>query len=172
MMYARQIGYGEKPQPEWVHLLCHTADVIPTNWYIETKLRHGTCERDIIREGFMMTFSFEDMFDCIEEALHEVKSTIFRIPHDPVDLAQPEWATQMSCTLECYNVIAKDEDEDPQKINIPQMEGHCEVQGPQIENPDITAPVNTKQVKALQLSAKRPSSPQLSVWTPASECTG
>lgn len=77
-----------------------------------------------------MTFSFEARFDCIEEALQEVKATIFRIPQDTVDLGQPEWATQLSCVLECYNVTSKEEDEDPQKINIPEMEGHCEDQGP------------------------------------------
>lgn len=43
-------------------------------------------------------------------------------------------------------MIAKEEDEDPQNINIPETEGHYEVEGPQIENPDITAPLKTKQV--------------------------
>ena len=56
------------------------------NWYIETELHHGTGEWDILREGFMMTFSFEDGFDSIDEALQEVKATIFRIPQDPLDL--------------------------------------------------------------------------------------
>ena len=49
------------------------------NWYIETELRHGTSEWDILREGFMMTFSFEDGFDSIDEVLQEVKAAIFRI---------------------------------------------------------------------------------------------
>ena len=62
-------AYGVKPQPEWVHLFCHTLDVIPMNWYLEIKLCHGTVEWDILHEGFIMTFSFEDGFDCIDEAL-------------------------------------------------------------------------------------------------------
>jgi len=53
-------GYGEKPQLEWVHLFCHTLDVIPMNLYIETELCHGIGEWDILREGFVMTFSFEN----------------------------------------------------------------------------------------------------------------
>ncbi len=73
-------AYGEKPQPEWVHLFYHTLDVIPMHWYVETELHHGTGEWNILREGFIMTFSFEDGFDCIDEALQEVKVTIFRIP--------------------------------------------------------------------------------------------
>ena len=86
-------AYGEKPQLEWVHLFCHTLDTIPMNWYVETELCHGTSEWDILRKGFMMTFNFEDGFDSIDEALQEVKATIFRIPQDPLDPMQPEWAT-------------------------------------------------------------------------------
>ena len=60
-----------------------------------------------------MTFSFKDGFDYIDKALQEVKSTIFRISQDPLDLIQPDWTTQLSHALECYNVIAKEEDKDP-----------------------------------------------------------
>ena len=74
-----------------------------------------------------MTFNFEDRFDCIDEALQEVKASIFRILQDPLELTQAKWATQLSCVLECYNVIAKEEDEDLWKINIPETEGHHEV---------------------------------------------
>jgi len=116
------------------------------NWYIETELRHGTGEWDNLCEGFMMTFSFKDGFDSIYEALQEVKAAIFRISQDPLDLIQPKWATQLSRVLECYNVTAEEEDEDLWKINIPETEGHREVQGPQIENPDITTSLRTKQV--------------------------
>jgi len=42
-------GYGEEMQLEWVHLFYHTLDVIPMKWYLETKLRHGTEECDILR---------------------------------------------------------------------------------------------------------------------------
>ena len=94
----------------------------------------------------MMTFSFEDEFDNIDEVLQEVKATIFRIPQDPLGLTQPEHATQLSHVLECYNVIVEEEDKDPWKINILEIEGHCEVQGPHIENPDITSPLKMKQV--------------------------
>ena len=93
-----------------------------------------------------MTFSFEDGFDCIDEALQEVKASIFRILQDPLDLIQLDWTTQLSHVIVCYNVNTDGEDEDPLKINIPEIEGHHEVEGPQIENPDITAQLKTKQV--------------------------
>eukprot|EP00253_Pinus_taeda_P024001 PITA_24001 len=75
-----------------------------------------------------MTFSFEDWFDGIDEALKEVKAAIFRILQDPLDLTQPEWDTQLSHALECYNVTAEEEDDDPQNINIPETEDHREVE--------------------------------------------
>ena len=140
------LAYGEKPQPEWVHLFFHTLDVIPMNSYIEIELHHGTDEWDILCEGFMMTISFEDRFDGIDEALQEVKAAIFRIPQDPLDLIQPKWHTQVIHALKCYNITIEAEDEDLRKINILETEGHNEVQGLQIEDPNITAPVKTKQV--------------------------
>jgi len=88
-------AYGEKPQPEWVHLFCHTLDVVPLNWYVERELNHGIGKLDILYEGFMITFSFEDGFDSIDEALQEVKVAILRIPQDPLDPIQ-QWATQLS----------------------------------------------------------------------------
>ena len=105
-------AYGKKPQPEWVHLFCHTLYVIPMNWYIETKLCHGIGEWDVLHKGFVMTFNFKDGWDSIDEALQEVKETIFRIPRDPLDRIWPDWTTQLSHALECYNVTAKEEDED------------------------------------------------------------
>jgi len=63
------------------------------NWYLETELCRGTEEWDILRQGFLMTFSFEDGFKCIDEALQEVKAAIFRVPRDPLDLIQLDWST-------------------------------------------------------------------------------
>jgi len=36
------------------------------------------------------------------------------------------------------------EDKDPRKINIQETEGHHGVEGPQLENPDITEPLKTR----------------------------
>lgn len=93
-----------------------------------------------------MTFNFEDGFESIDEALQEVKATIFKIPQDPLDLIQPDWTTQLSEALECYNVTTEEEDKDPRKINIPETEGHYEVEGLQLENLDITKLLKTRQV--------------------------
>jgi len=42
-------------------------------------------------------------------------------------------------------VTTEEEDEDPRNINILEMEGHREVEGPQIENSDITMLLKTRQ---------------------------
>ena len=89
------------------------------NWYLETELRHGTAEWDILREGFLLTFSFEHGFASIDEALQEIKAVIFITSQEPMEWTQPDWSTQQRHALECYNVTAEEEDEDPRSINIP-----------------------------------------------------
>ena len=111
------------------------------------ELHHGMNEWDTLREGFQLTFTFEDRWwDIVDDALQAVKFAIFKIPQEPMEVLQPEWVTQMSCALECYNINIEEDDEDPQKINIPETKGYRKVQGPLIEDLDITALVKTKQV--------------------------
>ena len=61
------------------------------NWYLEMELRHGTTEWDILKESFLLTFSFEDGFECIVEVLQEIKATIFRTPKESVEWIQSDW---------------------------------------------------------------------------------
>ena len=75
------------------------------NWYTEMELHHGTSEWDILREGFLLTFTFEDhWWDTVDDALQAIKVAIFKIPQELMEVLQPDWATQLSCVLECYNV--------------------------------------------------------------------
>ena len=39
-----------------------------------------------------------------------------------------------------------DKDNDPRNINIPELEGHCEVHGPVVESPKVTHPLKTRKV--------------------------
>jgi len=51
------------------------------NLYTETKLCHGTRKWDVLHEGFMLTFKFEDHWsDTVDDALQAVKAVIFKIP--------------------------------------------------------------------------------------------
>lgn len=103
-------------------------------------------EWDILTWGFLMTFSFEDGFECIDEALQEVKAVSFTILMDPLDLIQLDQTTQLHHALEYYNVTTEEEDEDLKNINILETKGHCEVEGENIENHDITMPLKRKKL--------------------------
>lgn len=116
------------------------------NWYLETELQHETTEWDFLKERFMFTFSFEDGFECIDEALQEINIVIFKIPVEHVTWVQPYWSTQLRHALECYNVTTKEGEEDPRNISIPKSEGHCKVIGPKVEVLDISKPLKTKKV--------------------------
>lgn len=62
-------AWGEISQLEWVHIFIHTLDVIIRNWYLEMELRQGTVDWDEMKEIFLLTFSFKDGFECIDEVL-------------------------------------------------------------------------------------------------------
>ena len=93
-----------------------------------------------------MTFSFKHGLESIDEALHEIKATIFSILQEPLEWFQPDQSTQLHQALECYNVTINEGDEDPRNINSPESEGQHEVEGPKAEIHDISEPLKTKQV--------------------------
>lgn len=71
-------------------------------------------EWDILREGFLLTFLFEDQWmDIVDDVLQFVKAAIFKLPQEPKEVSQPEWTHQLSHALECYNLQAEDDDDDP-----------------------------------------------------------
>jgi len=52
---------------------------------------------------------------------------------------------QIENALECYNLIA-DEEEYPCNINIVESQGYYEVNGYELETPDIMKPLKTRKV--------------------------
>ena len=61
------------------------------NWYIETELRHGTREWDVLCEGFLLTFTFGDRWsDTTDDVLQAVKTTVFKMPQEPMEVLRPE----------------------------------------------------------------------------------
>ena len=54
------------------------------------ELRHGMAKWDILRERLLLTFNFEDGFECIDEALQEIKALILRTPEELVEWVQPD----------------------------------------------------------------------------------
>ena len=61
--------WQEVPQQEWVHQFSSTLDTVPNNWYVELELRWRIKRWIEMVEHFITTFSFEDDFPSIDEAL-------------------------------------------------------------------------------------------------------
>lgn len=139
-------AWGEEPRPKWVHIFFHTLDTISMNWYLETELQQKTAEWDVLKESFLLTFNFEDRFECIDKSLQEIKDAIFKMPEEPITQVQPEWNTQLRHALECYNVTIQEGKEDPRNISIPESRGQHKVMGPKAEVHDISNPLKDKQV--------------------------
>lgn len=84
--------------------------------------------------------------DTVDDALKLVKTAIFTMLLEPKELMQPDRSRQLSRALECYNIKAEGDEDDPRDINIPEFEGSREVHDPEIEDLDVTAPLKMKQV--------------------------
>ena len=119
-----------------IHLFVHTLDTIPKNWYTETELCRGTETWSLLIKGFQLTFGFESEYPEIDDALGVIRMNLFDDFPLPI-LNQLDWAAQMANVIKFYN-FAADEEEDPCNVNIPELEGSCDVQGQVLELPAIT----------------------------------
>lgn len=116
------------------------------NWYLETELIHGSADQYDMKESFILTVSFHNGFHCIDDSLQEIRARIFQTPNELMTWVHPNLNMQLQHTIECYNMVAEEGEEDSRNINIPKLEGQREVAGPEVEIPNITQPINTKQV--------------------------
>ena len=94
----------------------------------------------------MLTFNFEDRFECIDGPLQEIKSTIFRTLTKPITQMYPDQSVQLQYALECYKVTTEEGDEDLRNINISEFEGLREVVGCDVKIPDMSQSVKIKQL--------------------------
>ena len=98
-------------------------------------------------DSFLLMFAFESEYPSVDQALDAIKIKIFEDSTLSVH-TQPEWAIQLEDVLECYNFVAEpeDEDEDPRSINIPKLEGTCDVDGLKLQILAITDPIKIKNI--------------------------
>lgn len=96
--------------------------------------------------NFLLTFNFKDGFECIDEALLEIKDAIFKIPKEHVTCVQLHLSTKLRHPLECYNTTTEEGEEDHRNISILELEGQCEVARPKAEVHNISKPLKTRQV--------------------------
>lgn len=136
--------WEEIPEQEWVHGFIHTLEKIPMKWYLETQLWHGTVNWADLVKGFILTFTFEDDCPCIDFQIQIVIEKIFW-NGTSLTWKQPDWTPQVERALECYNIIAE-EDEGLRNIDIEESKGHHKVVGLEPKILDIENPVKTKKV--------------------------
>jgi len=94
---------------------------------------------------FIFTFSFEDESPTIDNALQVVKEKIM------TELAKFDWDEQMEYALACYKLATdggngESDEEDPRHLDIVETEGEREVQGLELQIPDVEKPLKTKKI--------------------------
>lgn len=128
-----------------------TLDTVPRNWYIELELRGGTRTWGEMLKDFIGTFIFEDNNPTIDSALQVVKERNWDEEGIAIERTKSEWDEKMDCALACYNLAVdggdlESEEEDPRHLEIEETKGEHEVQGPELQIPDVTKPLKIKKV--------------------------
>lgn len=86
-------------------------------------------------KDFIGTFSFENENPTTDSALQVVKEMIRDKEETTTKRPKSKWDRQMNYSLACYNLAfdggdPESEEEDPRHLNIEEIEGPREVQGP------------------------------------------
>jgi hypothetical protein len=95
-------------------------------------------------------FTFEHESPSIHTTLQAIRTKIFSKVEmmEGVPLCNTRKAMMtFKKLLECYNVMKEEyEDEDPRNIQVPEIEGTCIVEGPELSSITYTQPITTKKV--------------------------
>jgi hypothetical protein len=74
-------------------------------------------------QNFITTFLFESEFPSVDQALQMVRQKVFKEASSlPLEKEEDEWTAPLQKLQICYN-INEDEDDDPRKVNITEIEG-------------------------------------------------
>jgi hypothetical protein len=88
-------------------------------------------------QNFITTFLFEIKFPSVDQALKIVRYKVFEeVSNLPLENKEDEWTAPLQKLQGCYN-INTNEDDDPRKVNIVEIEGQRDVEGPRVELPFI-----------------------------------
>jgi hypothetical protein len=63
----------------------------------------------------------------------------------PMEQKEDKWTVPLQELKSCYNINA-DDDDNPRKVNITEIEGQRDVEGPGVELPFISQPIKMKMV--------------------------
>jgi hypothetical protein len=120
-------------------------DTTPINWYLQEELCLITTDWKGMTQNFVTTFLFESQYPSVDQALQIVRQKVFEEASSlPLEQEEDEWTAPLQKLQGCYNINA-DEDDDPRKVNIAEIEGQRDVEGPGVELPFIGQPIKIKK---------------------------
>jgi hypothetical protein len=112
-------------------------------------MRKGTKTWVTLQQNFTVTFSFEHENPSIDTALKWIRNVIFieELEVEAITEVQQRNKKIVKDLLSCYHVQeeALDED-DPHDIQIGEVEGERDVEGPPLESEVISVPININKV--------------------------
>jgi hypothetical protein len=133
-------------QEQWVHKFINTLETTPINWYIQVELCLTTSDWYGMTQKFVATFSFERQYPSVDQALQVVRHKIFEEePNLPIEQEEYEQTEPLQKLQGCYNINVG-EDDDPRNVNITEIEGQRDVEGPRVELPFIGQPIKINKV--------------------------
>jgi hypothetical protein len=124
------------PPEEWPHHFIHTLEGIPRNWYTKLELHRGTVNWKDLQQNFVITFAFEHENPEIDTTLKLIKERIFEEPEVEIVTTYHNQNRQtVRQLLHCYHIAEDDPtEENPCDIQITEVEGEREVEGPKLES--------------------------------------
>jgi hypothetical protein len=134
------------PQEKWVHKFIKTLAKTPINWYLQVELCLTTADWQGTTRNFVATFLFESQHPTVDQELQVIRQRIFEeVPILLVEKEEDEWIVPLHKLQGCYNINV-DEDDDPRNVNITEIEGQRDIEGPTVELPFIGQPIKIKKV--------------------------
>jgi hypothetical protein len=134
------------PQEQWVHKFISTLDTTPINWFLQEKLCLITTDWESMTHNFVTTFLFERQYPTVDQVLHIVRQKLFEeAPSLPLEQEEDEWTVPLQKLQGYYNINFY-EDDDPKKMNITEIEGQRDIEGPEVELPFIGQPLKINKV--------------------------
>jgi hypothetical protein len=134
---------------EWSHHFIHTLEEIPTNWYMDQEMRKGTKTWGTLQQNFTVTFSFEHENPNIDTTLKWIRDVIFIEEPEVEAITEVQQRNKQTVKdlLSCYHIQEEAPDEDNTcDIQIEEVEGERDVEGPTLESKVIFSPINIKKV--------------------------
>jgi hypothetical protein len=97
-------------------------------------------------QNFITTFLFESQYPLVNQALHIVRQKVFKESYSiPLEQEEDEWTTPLHKLQGYYNINAN-EDDDPRKVSIVEIEGQRDLERPRVELPFIGQLIKIKKI--------------------------